>query len=344
MLSLPVGVYVAAQVAGALAVPWRRSAPAAVAGAQALLNLVTPTQASFVAAYSLGAHESDRRRGAVAFAAMIATWCLGAQLWRLEDSVTAPVMLVTAIVVGMYVRARRTIYADLVARAERAEADRIRSARQAVAADRSRLASEMHDRVANRVTLMVLQAGALSVTQDEPTVVDAAEAIRRHGVEAMDELRTVIDLLRSSEPDALPPRTLDDLGRVLERAADAGLTVRFHERGTSPERASYVTEAVRRVIDESLTNAAKFAPRSDVDVEVAFGDHGAGVRVRNSPARDPVDPAAAAAGSGSGLRELGRYLNDGGGALQVGRDSGGGFDVRARVGAGPGSGRREVDR
>ncbi|MER6901990.1 histidine kinase dimerization/phosphoacceptor domain-containing protein, partial [Amycolatopsis sp. NPDC000740] len=138
----------------------------------------------------------DRRRllWIAGFLALLAT-----RPWNPAWNTTPFGLLSTAlpVAVSLYFEARRQLLSSLRDRAERAEREQHLLAEQALAAERRRLASEMHDVVTHRLSLMVLHAGALGVTSPDPAVKSAAEDIRREGAHALDELRDLVGVLRN---------------------------------------------------------------------------------------------------------------------------------------------------
>ena len=136
---------------------------------------------------------------------------------------------------ALYFDARRRLVQALTERAERAERERHLLAEQARAEERARLAGEMHDVVTHRVSLMVLQAGALRMTAPDEATRQAAEELRAAGCQALDELRDLVGILRA------------DAGRSDEHAVGRGLRRagrRVHRGGHA--RPSWSRTATRR--------------------------------------------------------------------------------------------------
>ncbi|MEU5994299.1 histidine kinase [Spirillospora sp. NPDC047418] len=230
---------------------------------------------------------------------------------------------------GLYAAARRRVLQALTERAERAERERHLLAERARAQERARLAAEMHDVVAHRVTLMVLQAGALRVrAPDEPTRA-AAEELRGTGCQALEELRDVIGLLRRDPGDA-PAEPLPDLSALVAESAAVGVPVELAEHGDPPSASPAVGRTAYRIVQEALTNARKHAPGAAVHVDVRYGTGGVALSVRNAaPVRQP-DAELAASGSGTGLAGLRERVELIGGTFTAGPHEGG-FRVRASL-------------
>jgi signal transduction histidine kinase len=208
---------------------------------------------------------------------------------------------------------------DLRERAERTDREQRLLAERARAGERARLAREMHDVVTHRVTLMVLQAGALEVTGVDPDSRRAAQAVRESGMQALDELRGLVRVLRSPDPDPEeplgasptvgPPDALPDLQELVAASTAAGASVRLDRRGEPAATSPVVARTAHRIVQEALTNAHKHAPGGEVAVAVDYAPEAVTVRVRNATATAEPD-GLAASGSGSGLRGLRERRDD----------------------------------
>lgn len=226
-----------------------------------------------------------------------------------------------AALLGLYVGSRRRELQGLRERAERAERERHLLAEQARAEERARLAAEMHDVVTHRVTLMVMQAGALRVTTKDGAVRKAAEELRVTGCLALEELRDVVGLLRR-EPSDEDLETVPDLRPLL------GETDHLIEEGNPAMVSPVVGRTAHRIVREALTNARKHAPGARVEVRVAYRTDGVRLTVRNAGATRPLDPEVVATGSGAGLTGLRQRVELVGGSLEA-RGDGQGFLVEA---------------
>jgi signal transduction histidine kinase len=228
------------------------------------------------------------------------------------------------------VRTRAQLLAALRERAERAEAEQELLARDAVLTERTRIAREMHDAVGHRVSLMVLQAGAIEMASGDP---DRVTTLARHvqvaGRQALDELRQAVGVLRSGDQDEAPlaPQPgLDDLERLVKECRAAGMTV---ELTRPPAEAApvdaVVSRAAYRIVQEALTNAGKHAPGAPVAVGVERTPERLVVRILNGA---PGEPSRATGGGFGlvGLRERVRTLD---GTLRAEPRLDGGFLVEA---------------
>ncbi|WP_106847795.1 sensor histidine kinase [Blastococcus sp. Marseille-P5729] len=327
-------ICVLVQLAGAMTLWWRRSHPARVAFVNVVLNLVSPTQASPIAAYSLGAHLGLGWRSVLAFVAVLASWMLGAQLWKLEDMFTGPVVLVALFVIGLYVTARRALVDALADRAERAEREQALLAARAVADERTRIAREMHDLIANRVSMMVLQAGAIGVSAPDPAVRSASDQLRQTGIRTLDELRGLVSALREpgeEEPGSATAHAQTTVIDIVAAARRAGLDVDLEVNGAPRAMSDPSARAVDRIVQEGLTNAAKHSPGAAVEIIVSHDEDQSLVRVRNEPAAAGDDRGLGSTGAGAGLTGLRERVRLLGGTLESGAEPDGGYLLSASV-------------
>ncbi|GAA5094800.1 sensor histidine kinase [Nocardia iowensis] len=213
------------------------------------------------------------------------------------------------------------------AREQHARAERQRlaaEAEKALAAQRLRLAHELHDSVTGAVAGMILHAGAARAlaTGADPRVRQALEVIEQAGTQAMTELHSMLGLLRSPDPADAPPARFADIERLLETACRAGLHVRVDVTGTPRPLAPDADLAAYRFVQEALTNVTKHAGRgATVTLGIAWTDDTLDLTVRSTGGHPT--PAAAALSSGTGLRGLRERLDALGGTLTGGPDDDG---------------------
>jgi signal transduction histidine kinase len=326
-VDLPRPVIAAAAVAGSAAQWWRRRWPhvAAVAGAAAYALSGNP--GPWLAGLYAGASYAPRRH---VWALAIAGWA-GFASWswidagRLDgdDVIWAALATAAVTILGAYAATRRALVVSLRERAEDAEAQRRLRDEQARAAERTRIAREMHDVLAHKVSLIALHAGALELTANGSStkIQHGAELIRVTARETLQELRYVLGVLRT-EPFT-DDQEFADLPTLVRSATEAGQQVTLHE-DAGPLSAA-LTRVVYRVTQEGLTNARKHAPDAPVTVSVHRERETVTVTVRNpSPAAPPTDLP----GSGSGLVGLAERVRLVGGTLHSGPDDGG-WELRA---------------
>ncbi|MET7330118.1 histidine kinase [Nonomuraea sp. NPDC005650] len=233
---------------------------------------------------------------------------------------------------GMLARTRRELVLSLAERARRAEADQVLRAEEARRAERLGIAREMHDVLAHRLSLLAVHAGALEFNADATPgeVAQAAGVIRSSARLALEELRTVVSVLRDP---ATPPSSGGgvDLGALVEESRRAGMRVELRDQEVRlSEVPDTAGRAAYRIVQEGLTNARKHAPGRPVTVLVS-GTRGAElvVEVRNPLHGGPA--ALAGTGAGAGLAGLAERASLAGGRLEWGETAEGGFRLAARL-------------
>jgi signal transduction histidine kinase len=320
---------------------WRRRWPLGVAVASVLLGTfsVSATVAGLLALFSLAVHRPVRPALLVA-ALWVPSTLIYAIYSRRTDTLSVFLLGVAlglaAVAWGMYVRARHQLLHTLRERALRAEADQRLHADRARMAERTRIAREMHDVLAHRISLMTLHAGALEVRPDLPPekVRETAELLRSTARQALEELRSVIGMLREEpglEP-AAPQPTLSDIPRLVEETRRAGAKIDFEMRVENPDSApSALGRDAYRIVQEALTNIGKHARGTVGRVRVTgAADSGLHVSVHNRlPVQVHAQPALP--GSGAGLLGLKERVTLAGGALVHGPDGSGDFVVEAEL-------------
>ncbi len=238
---------------------------------------------------------------------------------------------------GLFVRVRRDLIGQLHERAARLENEGRLRAEQARSAERERIAREMHDVLAHRLSLLSLHAGALEFRPGAPPEEIAATAgvVREAAAAALEELRDVVGVLREGTDSATrrPQPILADLPTLIEESRAAGMRIEadldLPEDGEDPG-AGGAGRTAYRVVQEGLTNARKHAPGALVRVRVEAGEDALAVEVRNRAPLRPV-PAPALPGAGSGLIGLGERVELAGGELDSGVAEGGDFVLAATL-------------
>jgi signal transduction histidine kinase len=322
---------------------WRRRWPLGVAVACVLLGTfsASATIAGLLALASLAVHRNVRPVLLVA-ALWVPSSLLYAVYVKRTDALSV-VLLATALVLaatawGMFVRARRQLLHTLRERALRAENDQRLYEDRARMAERTRIAREMHDVLAHRISLMALHAGGLEVRPDLPPeeVRETAELLRSTARQALEELRHVVGVLREElgeEPTSGAPQpTLADIPRLVEETRRAGTKIDFEMRVVHPDAVpSALGRDAYRIVQEALTNMAKHAVGTAGRVRVTGAeDSGLHVSVRNRlPVRVPSERTLP--GSGAGLLGLQERVTLAGGALVHGPDGSGDFVVDAEL-------------
>jgi signal transduction histidine kinase len=324
-------VAVAAVIATVVALRWRRTHPGAVGIGVGAVSVVLIT-APFVALFN-AAIRARGRDLAIAAALTIASNFTNPLLYRGPQSLGLEFgaglgLTGAALGWGLFVRARRQLVQSMHEQADRA-------AEEAREAERRRIAREMHDVLAHRLSLLSVHAGALEFRPDAPAeeVAAAAGVIRESARTALEELRGVIGVLREDRGESLvePPQpTLADLAALVEesRAAGMRLTADIELGDAAPTAAAGRT--AYRIVQEGLTNARKHAPGAAVTLTVQAPGGDLRVEIRSlAPVAVPAVPTLP--GAGTGLIGLAERVTLAGGKLESGVDPAGAFVLRARL-------------
>jgi len=233
---------------------------------------------------------------------------------------------------GMFRRSRRQAQRERARRAEAEEQLRIEQIRHT---ERARIAREMHDVLAHRISLLSLHAGALEFRPDAPPeeVARAAAVIRASAHQALDDLRAVIGVLRDrtdAQAPQPPQQTLTALPGLLQESRAAGM--RIHAEVRVPDLAAVPDTIGRhalRIIQEALTNARKHATSAPVELRLdGAPGHGLTIEVRN-PSPVPATGQSTIPGTGTGLLGLTERAGLSGGRLEHGLDEHGHFRLHA---------------
>ena len=324
-----------------VALAWRRRYPlgAAMVVLSAVLGLALvaglPNVAfllpvGLIAMYSLGAH-ARKDRALVGLALAVISLPLGAV--RTDDAavtdLTAPVVLFAAAwSAGRVLRARRERAEELEDRADRLEREQDERERQAAAEERARIARELHDIVAHRVTTIVIQADSGSVVAGDPARArDAFATIAGSGREALGELRRLLGLMRADDESAAvaPQPGIARIEELARSSRDAGLPVEVRVDGDLAALSPGVDLAAYRIVQEALTNALRHA-RTSATVDVRRAGERVVVEVRNPLGDGSLNGHGAGRGL-AGMRERVRVYD---GELTTEAD-GGEWVVRASL-------------
>jgi signal transduction histidine kinase len=206
---------------------------------------------------------------------------------------------------GMYIGSRRELLATLRERADTAETEQAARVAQARSAERARIAREMHDVLAHRISLVTMHAGALTYRTDL-TAEDmraTAAVIQESSHLALTELRDVLGVLRDDPGDATPERpqpSAVDLPALLDEARESGMRIQVDDLVTLDGAPDTLGRTLYRVVQEGLTNARKHAPNTLVVVSVT-GAPGTGLSATVCNPLEIGSPGRAAPESGLGL-------------------------------------------
>ena len=349
--ALAAGAYQLVPVTLALVLPlvFRRDYPVAafaiaiaVGGLQVLLdiNVTTIDAAILVLLYTLAAY--SRRRMSVAglaicligSAAAVARWApsyIGLSHWISVGLVAFAGSSLVAWVLGDSMRYRRGYYAALEDRAARLERERDAQAQIAAAAERARIARELHDVIAHNVSVMVVQADGASYALDSSPerARQALGAIASTGRQALAEMRRMLGVLRSDEDatGVVPLPGIEQLGELLEQTRASGLAVSFTVQGVPGPLPGGLALAAYRIIQESLTNTRKHGgPQASARVLLRYCEDVLMLQIT-----DDGRGATEADGAGHGLTGMRERVALYHGTLRAGPRPGGGYQVTARL-------------
>jgi signal transduction histidine kinase len=240
-------------------------------------------------------------------------------------------LVITALTVailgwGAYIGSRRELMWTLKNRAERAEAEQELRADRARTNERARIAREMHDVLAHRISQVSMHASALSFRTDldADEMRASATIIRDTAHQALVDLRGVLGVLRDPESGApleAPQPTYRDVGQLVETVRSAGLKVSYDDRlgESAAELPDVIGRTVYRIVQEGMTNAARHAPGATLRIVVSGSpDAGISVELRNALALRP----GATPGAGLGLVGLSERAALRGGRLEGLREDG----------------------
>ena len=339
----PVWVLVLAVLATTLPLAWRETAPLFVVMVAAVGVLL----ASFLAdandlplllwlaagagLYSLGEHGSNAQLligGAL-------TTVIYASIGVIEDdpggAALGGLLPVATAGIGRAVRVMGFESDVLEARIDRLKEDQEKRAREAVTAERARIARELHDVIGHSISVMGVQAGAVrrvlppELEEERETLL----SVERTGRDAVTEMRRLLDLLRSA--DEAPSDALPTLGYTAQLVADmrrAGLSVELEMGGDMEDVPPGRALAAYRIVQEALTNALKHAPDARVRVSVRRTSEQLDVEVLQERGGSSHGEAG---GAGHGLVGMHERVALYGGRLTVGPGADGGFEVRAAL-------------
>ncbi|MFH9723903.1 sensor histidine kinase [Streptomyces sp. NPDC017254] len=340
-----------------LVVALRRRAPekmlvlAITLGVAQLVFGLVPFMADFamlVIIYTVAAHDGPRWASRLALAGGLCASTLSQLRWPMEGigsagariffTIIMTVPFALAWVLGDSLRTRRAYFAQLEERASRLEKEREAQAKVAVAAERARIARELHDVVAHNVSVMVVQAdGAAYVMDSSPeTAKQALETISTTGRQALAEMRRLLGILRTGEHqeagEYVPQPDVQQIEDLVEQVRSAGLTVDFAIEGSPRPLPSGVELTAYRIVQEALTNTRKHGgPDVGASVRLVYFDDGLGLLVEDDGRGSPQEmyEDGGADGRGHGLIGMRERVGMVGGTLDAGPRPGGGFRISA---------------
>lgn len=244
-------------------------------------------------------------------------------------SFTAAALVLMSWALGVMRSAKRERWDALRARAQQLEADGKQRNRLAIAAERTRIAREMHDVVAHSLSIMIAQAdgGRYAAKANPDLGVEALETIADTGRAALSDMRKILGVLRSDDHDVSltsPAPSLADIRELVQSSRKAGVRIAFTEMGRDRSLPAGAGMALFRVCQESLTNIRKHAgPDPEVSLSLQWLD----TSVRLVITDDGRGAAASRESSGHGLLGIRERADLFGGTAEVGPRPGGGFFV-----------------
>jgi signal transduction histidine kinase len=333
---------------------WRRGAPVAVfwavwagvamalvGGADGAFTLFVPA----VSIYSL-ARFRPRRYVWPALLGFVVPWAL---LWLVADLrlwgdvVAVWATLALSVLAGLNLRTRNAYLAELEERARSLERQRDQQARLSVAAERARIAREMHDVVTHNLTVMVALAdgAALTAPGDPGRAASAMTEVSAVGRQALGDMRRLLGVLGGEDAQAgggnRPQPGLGDLADLVERVGRTGLLVSLTEDGGPGEWGPVAGLTVYRIVQEGLTNTMKHAgPRARAQVRVTYSADAVEVVVTDDGAGRPPAGDGTGRAAGHGLAGIRERVEAWGGTVLAGPGEPGGWHLRVRLPLAPG--------
>ncbi|NYH77490.1 signal transduction histidine kinase [Actinopolyspora biskrensis] len=334
--TVPVVVLAAATV---LAFVVRRRFPwAPLIGSVALYVLGTESFAPLVALYTMVRWRGPGTQSWIAVGVVAIGQYIGAYPIGTPYLLAIPLLAVgVAALLGLWVYQRKQLLVTLRERAEQAERERDLLAERAVTAERRRIAREMHDVVAHRVSVISVQAGGLTVAAPDERTGELAETIRSTSVTALNELRSMLRVLRDdtsetterSSAELGTDPTVGSIAPLVRENVETGANIHLDMPEALPGTSGEVGRAAYRVVQEALTNAAKHAPHAEVHVEITTADEQLVVTVFNRGRGNSGTGTDTVPGSGYGLLGMRERVTLAGGTLHTGPTEDGGYRVRA---------------
>ncbi|MCP5031490.1 MAG: sensor histidine kinase [Actinomycetia bacterium] len=275
--------------------------------------------ALIVATYSVGRYTTNHHHSLATLAAVIVISIIGTIIDTNQRIDIAPAVILAGLTwyLGRRIRNRGDYLALLQDRAEGLQAEQHARARQAVAEERARIARELHDVVAHRVSMMTVQAGAAKTIAraDLDSAIDAMGDVERAGRQALGELRHLLGVLRpdTEDPNDLGPQPgLADITALTDQLTRSGADVTLMIDDLPDDLPAAVDLSAYRIVQESLTNIIKHAgPGPTVHLTIGLDDLGLVVDITNTTNTAP----ASLPPSGYGIAGMSERANLLGGTL-----------------------------
>jgi signal transduction histidine kinase len=246
--------------------------------------------------------------------------------WRehILDGIYGVLVAGMPIAIGLLIGARAEVSNKLAELATSRDRERRFHASAVRAEERARLAREMHDVVSHQITLIAMQAGALQAQTADDHAQETAQVIRTLSKRTLEELRSLLSVLRTGADDDGPSPGINDLDRLIRTSE---VPVHLSVEHLPEALPNQVSAAAYRTVQECLTNVHKHAPGATATIRIQ-GEHGAlKIEVRNERANRPAEMLPSGGHGLTGLAERARLL---GGSFETSGMEDGGFRVRAR--------------
>ncbi|MFF3333226.1 sensor histidine kinase [Streptomyces sp. NPDC002888] len=253
-------------------------------------------------------------------------------LWTAQSYASTLLLPLLAVVVGLWLGNRRRLLEALAADVEHLRIESRLREEAARATERSRIAAEMHDVLAHRLSLIALHTGVLTTKSNTlpAPVAERLGLLRTTSVEALTDLRDVLGALR--DPDATRPSSvltpvMREMRELVDEARSAGQHIDIAADGLPEQAPTTHRLAVYRIVQEALTNARKHADGAQVTVRIDYRPPVTLVEVTNTPGT----PSENTVSSGYGLVGLRERVTTLGGHLAAGPAGGGAWRLAARL-------------
>jgi signal transduction histidine kinase len=327
---------------------WRRRFPlstfafiTAVALAQWIVNLKVAADVTLLIYLYTVARRYPMRVGVLAAAVVEVGTLMAAIRWPLTRLWLEAFLLlsgpaVASLLLGVSVRHWRNSLSTLTERAEQLERQRDQQARISVAAERTRIAREMHDVVAHSLSVMVtLSDGAALKQAAEPERANLAmRQVSATGHQALDEMRRLLGVLRTEDAaeSRQPQPGMAQLDGLFDQVRSTGLAAELTVTGTPTPMPPGAELTVYRIVQEALTNILKHAADpTRISVAIAYRSDSVTVDVHDDGARRHVRPGEGPWMAGHGLTGMRERAAVYGGAVSAGSDPAGGWHIHARL-------------
>ena len=344
-------------------------AASAIAFGQWLLNVpLLGDAALLVALYTVAVHQSRNRALAAAVLLEVGV-VMAAVRWEPAGTLPRSLLFLTATVVaalctGLTVASGRRYLAWMDERARRLEIERDQQAVIAAAAERTRIARELHDIVSHSLSVVITLADAAAIVgrADPDRGADAMTEVSEVGRSALSDMRAMFGLLRDSEPvPGLEPQPgVAQLGALAERIRATGLAVDLAVEGTPFPLGAAAEVTVYRIVQEALTNTIRHAGASRASVTIGYDAPRVRVRVSDNGTAVPASAPGAVAGGnpgavagtgddpgtgsqGHGIDGMRERAAMHGGTVTAGPAPGGGWSVTANLHGGAARGQAAGD-